>query len=238
MSVISLASPKGGVGKTTTAVTVAGEFAQAGAHVTLIDADPNRPLKRWAERPGKPDNIEVILDDGENTILDNIQRAQERSKIVIIDLEGTANARTLFAVSRSHLVLIPCQGSKLDADEAVVAIKMIREQERTFNRRIEWALMWSKIPVSYTTRNLRAIQEQFEAYRIPLLEEPLFQRDAFVTLFDVGGTIHTLRPDQAPGLPKARANAHALANAVVKRLRRRPAATAVEDMTTEGAANV
>ena len=222
MSVISLASPKGGVGKTTTAVTLAGEFAQAGAQVTLIDADPNRPLKRWSERPGKPDNIEVVLDDDENTIVDNIQRAQERSKIVIVDLEGTANARVLYAVSQSHLVVIPCQGSKLDADEAAVAIKMIRTQERAFERKIEYALLWSKIPVSYTIRNLRAIKEQFEAYKIPLLDVPLYQRDAFVTMFDIGGTIHTLSPDQAPGLPKARDNARALAEAVVRRLRRRP----------------
>lgn len=235
MSVISLASPKGGVGKTTTAVTLAGEFAQAGAHVTLIDADPNRPLERWSGRPGKPDNIEVVLDDDENTILDNIQRARQRSKIVIVDLESTANARVLYAVSQSHLVVIPCQGSKLDADEAAVAIKMIRAQERAFKRKIEYALLWSKIPVSYTTRNLRAIREQFKAHKIPLLSVPLYQRDAFVTMFDIGGTIHTLRPDQAPGLPRARANAHALAEAVVRRLRGQPPA---ETVATESAANV
>lgn len=40
MAVISFVSSKGGVGKTTSAVVLAGEFAVAGRKVALIDADP------------------------------------------------------------------------------------------------------------------------------------------------------------------------------------------------------
>ncbi|WP_306666057.1 ParA family protein, partial [Escherichia fergusonii] len=47
MPVISFVSSKGGVGKTTSAVVLAGEFAAAGRKVCLIDADPNRPLEAW-----------------------------------------------------------------------------------------------------------------------------------------------------------------------------------------------
>jgi Mrp family chromosome partitioning ATPase len=44
MPVIVFASPKGGVGKSTSAVLLATELAQSGAAVTVIDADPNRPV--------------------------------------------------------------------------------------------------------------------------------------------------------------------------------------------------
>ena len=46
--VIAFVSPKGGAGKTTAALTLAGELiAQMDKPVTIIDADPNYPFKRW-----------------------------------------------------------------------------------------------------------------------------------------------------------------------------------------------
>lgn len=50
MPTIAFVSPKGGVGKTTAAVLLATEIAQKGKAVTLIDADPNKPISTWARR--------------------------------------------------------------------------------------------------------------------------------------------------------------------------------------------
>lgn len=50
MPVIVMASPKGGVGKSTCAVLLATEFARMGADVTVLDCDPNKSLTRWAAR--------------------------------------------------------------------------------------------------------------------------------------------------------------------------------------------
>ena len=55
MPTIVFASPKGGAGKSTSAVVLATELAGRGATVAIIDADPNKPVSRWANRPGKPD---------------------------------------------------------------------------------------------------------------------------------------------------------------------------------------
>jgi chromosome partitioning protein len=48
------ASPKGGVGKSTAAVLLATELAGFGAAVTMIDADPNKPLSLWQGDRAKP----------------------------------------------------------------------------------------------------------------------------------------------------------------------------------------
>jgi chromosome partitioning protein len=48
MPTIVFASPKGGVGKSTAAVLLAAELSGFGAGVTMIDADPNKPLSQWA----------------------------------------------------------------------------------------------------------------------------------------------------------------------------------------------
>ena len=54
MPTIVFASPKGGVGKSTSAVLLATELARKGAAVTIIDADPNKPVSDWAKRAGPP----------------------------------------------------------------------------------------------------------------------------------------------------------------------------------------
>ena len=83
MPVVAMVSSKGGAGKTTSALILAGEIASAGRSVIMVDADPNQPLQAWAERPGKPDNIEVVIDESADTIIDTIEDAKSRSDFVL-----------------------------------------------------------------------------------------------------------------------------------------------------------
>src|SRR3569623_457692 len=129
MPTIVFASPKGGVGKSTAAVLLATELAGHGAAVTVIDADPNRPLSQWAARSGKPANLSVVTATTEETIIDTIEQAARETAFVIVDLEGTASMMVGYAMSRADLVIIPAQGSHLDASEAAKAIKLVRAQE-------------------------------------------------------------------------------------------------------------
>jgi chromosome partitioning protein len=62
--IIALVQRKGGVGKTTLAVSVAGELHRRGRNVALIDSDPQQSACLWAE----PGNLnfpvyEVALND-------------------------------------------------------------------------------------------------------------------------------------------------------------------------------
>jgi chromosome partitioning protein len=106
MPVLSFASPKGGVSKSTSATILATQLAAKGASVTIIDADPNRPIARWAGKPGKPKNLNVVADVAEETLIDAIEEASRKSAFVIVDLEGTANMMVAQAMSRSNLVII------------------------------------------------------------------------------------------------------------------------------------
>lgn len=66
---IVFATPKGGAGKSTSAVLLATELAASGAAVTIVDADPNRPVARWGQLPGRPDSLTVIDNVSERTIV-------------------------------------------------------------------------------------------------------------------------------------------------------------------------
>ena len=47
MPIISFANPKGGAGKTTSALILATELAAKGAQVAIIDADPEKKASNY-----------------------------------------------------------------------------------------------------------------------------------------------------------------------------------------------
>lgn len=215
MPTIVFASPKGGVGKSTSAVLLGTELAVRGGTVTLIDADPNKPLSRWAKRPGKPPQLSVIAEVSEDTIIDTIEQAATQSQFVIVDLEGTASMVVGYAMSRADLVLIPTQGSQLDATEAVKAIKLIRGQERAFRRTIPFAILFTRTSPALSPRSLKSIAEEFAANDIPVLATEIHERDAFKAIFAFGGGLENLDPKQVRNLPTATANARAFTGEVI-----------------------
>ena len=224
MPVISFVSPKGGVGKTTSAVLLGGLLADKGAPVTLIDADPNQPVSSWAKLPGRPENLRVIRDVTQDTVIDVIEEEAQRSTFVICDLEGTASLTVSYAVSRSDLVLIPLQGSHLDAAQAARAVKLVRSTEKAIGRSVPFALFFNRVSTAIQPRTFRHIRDEFEAAGLPVLGATLQEREAFRAIFSFGGTVGGLTAAQASNLPAALANVSDFARAVTLRLR--PAAAA------------
>jgi chromosome partitioning protein len=215
MPTIVFASPKGGAGKSTSAVLLATQLAGHGAAVTLIDADPNKPLSRWAELPGKPDNLTVIADVTENSIINTIETNGRKTPFVIVDLEGTASMMVAYAISRADLVVIPVQGSYLDATEAVKATKLVQAQELAFERTIPHRVLFTRTSAAIRTRTFQSIEGQFEAKETPMFETQLNERDAYRALFAFGGTLGGLDPTQVSNIPAAILNAHNFTREVV-----------------------
>lgn len=219
MAVISFVSSKGGVGKTTSAVVLAGELAAAGRKVVLIDADPNKPLAVWSSLRTPPDNLRVVIDDSAETVIDTIDEARSGADFVIVDLEGTATDRAGYAVTRSDLVLIPLQRSFLDANEAAKSIRLVRQMCKVASRDIPYRAFFTRVPPALRERTARDIEQQFSDGAIPTLPVTLIDRAAYRTLFSIGGTLHDLDSDDVSGLESARENARAFAQAIIDTLR-------------------
>ena len=222
MPTILFASSKGGVSKSTSAVVLGTQIALRGASVTMIDADPNHPVATWAKRPGKPDSLAVVSDVSERTIIDEIEAAAEKTAFVIVDVEGTASMTVAYAISRADLVIIPVQGSQLDAAEAAKAIKLIRQQEKAFGRRIPYAVLLTRTSAAIQPRTLRHVRAELEGAQVPIFNTQMHEREAFRAIFSFGGTVEGLRPEQVGGLDGAVKNARAFAAEVVALLRKQP----------------
>jgi len=219
MPTIVFASPKGGVGKSTAAVLLSTELASHGGSVTMIDADPNRPLSQWASRPGKPARLNVIATANEDSIIDTIEKAAVETAFVIVDLEGTASMLAGYAMSRADLVIIPAQGSHLDATEAVRAIKLVRDQEKAFKRTIPFAVLFTRTSAAIRPRTLQSIEAEFLQNKIPMFDIQIHEREAFRAVFSFGGTLADPDPAQVSTLPAARQNARLFASEVIETLK-------------------
>jgi chromosome partitioning protein len=216
---IVFSSPKGGSSKTTSALILATELAGQGATVTVIDADPNRPIIRWSKRPKKPNGLRVIDGVTENTIIDVIDRSARETTFVIVDLEGTASQMAPYAVGRADLVLIPTQGSMLDALEAVKAVKMIQAAEKLVRHAIPSAILITRTSPAIQPRTLKYVQRQFEDAGVTVLSTHIHERDAYKAIFIFGGALSTLDPAEVRNIDTAVANARAYTREVVKLLK-------------------
>ena len=219
MPVIAFANPKGGAGKTTSALLLATELALGGASVTIIDADPEKWISQWGALEGKPEGVAILSDVTEDTVVDRIEEASETAQFVIVDLEGTASLMVASAIGMADLVVIPVQGSSMDARGGAKTVRLIRNQERMARRAIPHAVVLTRTGAAVTSRALRNVADQLRAGGVDVFGTPIVERAAFRDLFDFGGTLADLDPKAVSNLSKARANARAFAGEVIERLK-------------------
>jgi chromosome partitioning protein len=209
MPTIVIASSKGGSGKSTTAALLAMTLAEHGATVTVIDADPNRPLSKWAKHAGKPDSLTVLSEDTESAIIDTIEESARKAQFVIVDLEGTASLMVGLAISRADLVIIPTQGSPLDAAETAKTVRLVKIQEKSLRLKIPAAILFTRTSAAIRPRTLQAIEDEFRKVRLRVLDTQIQERDAYKAIFSYGQSLSGLDPDQVSRLGTAAANAKA-----------------------------
>ena len=213
MQVIVFASSKGGVGKTTSALTLASVLTHHGASTTLIDADPNAPIALWAKR--FPSGISPRL-SVKTAFRTDVAEVIDSAKdpYVIVDLEGSRNEEVSVAIGRADLVLIPMKGNQLDADEAVNVIKVIRKQETIFRRLIPFRVFLSQTSPVIIDKGMRDICSQLLANGIPVLRTAMVERAAFKAPFRLGGSIYDLSVREAKNPAAAVENAEIFAQEI------------------------
>ena len=219
MPVIAFANPKGGAGKTTSALLLASELASRGATVTILDADPEKWISQWGALPGRPANVMIISDVTEDTIVDQIEAAAAEAQFVVIDLEGTASLMVANAIGMSDLVIIPTQGSSMDAKGAAKTIRLIRNQARMARRDIPHAVLLTRTSAAVASRAIRNVRDQLDQAGIPVFDASIVERAAYRDILDYGGLLADLDRAKVSNVDKAVENARVFVAEVVVRLK-------------------
>jgi chromosome partitioning protein len=178
---VSIASFKGGVGKTTTAVHLSAYFQKKGKTV-LVDGDPNRSALAWSERGSFP--FQVINES------DLAARAGEFSNI-IIDTPARPSAEELKTLSaESDLLLIPTKPDALSLD----ALLKIVASLQSFNAQNYKVLLTLVPPRSNAARDAKAMLDEI---KVPYCKTEIHRRAICERAALQGKTVDNLRDGQA-----------------------------------------
>lgn len=109
--IISAIQRKGGACKSTMLQCIAAKMGMDGARVLIIDTDPQASCVEWA---GEQDikNVDTLAHLDEEKMTDIIEKLGSQYDAILIDTAGYDSMMSVYAMTNSHLVLIPSGGSK------------------------------------------------------------------------------------------------------------------------------
>ena len=193
--IITVGQRKGGVGKTTLAISIAAELQRRGKEVALVDADPQRSACQWAE-PGNLQFPVYELALGEQTIrnwVGDIRQVAQRHYYVVLDTAPSERALGA-SIAVSSLVVIPCTPSGLDLEATAGTLEIIDKVRN--HRRGDPPLIL--VPNRVDTRTLEGKQllDELAGFNEPV-SPTIGSRSAFVRAFSAGSTVADMQDGQA-----------------------------------------
>ncbi|MFK7913031.1 MAG: AAA family ATPase, partial [Pseudomonadales bacterium] len=179
MSIITMATTKGGAGKTTVAQMIIGAVGHQGFSVGVVDCDPNGTLSNWL---GECSNLDLdykhVADDTQ--IVAQARKLEAKNDLVVIDTAGFHSQATIFAVGAADLVLIPCQLSNGDVIEAVKTSRVVQSAAEMANREIPARVIYT----DYTpkTNIAKQVRQKIKKSGLTALDTRLHHLVAFKEL--------------------------------------------------------
>jgi chromosome partitioning protein len=129
MHVITIASRKGGSGKSTVTAHMGVLGSGPGTPAVLVDLDPQRSLADWWRQ--RREEFPLLVETEAADLPDILRTArEERVPVVFIDTPPHAEAEIAAAIRVSNVVLIPCRPSAFDLWAAQATLEMAAALER------------------------------------------------------------------------------------------------------------
>lgn len=188
-NICALLSQKGGVGKTTVAMQLAGGLAASGYRVAVADLDPQESALRWAAsataKQPFPATVRALGGSLE-TIAAGVRELARGADMVLLDCPPSIeHPHTLAALELAGLVLIPVVPSPTDlwstrAVEHLVQLAMARRPQ------LRAALLPNRVQRTALASDVLEVLRDFS---LPVLDVALGQRNAYAQSAVAGASV-------------------------------------------------
>lgn len=190
---ITVANQKGGAGKTTLAMQLAGTLGRQGANVLVIDADPQGTAQRWAASADETEPFPAAvagLSAAGGKVHQEVRKYVGNYDFVVIDCPPAVDSPVpQSALMVSDLALVPIVPSPADLWAAKGTQRLI-ENAQDFNEALEARLVLNMLQAQ--TSLGREAEALLEDFGLPRAQASLGLRQAYRQSQLYGATVHEL----------------------------------------------
>ena len=190
--IIGLINQKGGVGKTTIAISLAHALTlkNPSESVILVDADPQQSSLNWSEI--REDDLPfAIIGLAKKTLHRDLSPIIKNYKHVIIDSPPRVSDLARSCIAASDIVVIPCTPSPYDIWASEETVKLVQEAT-IYKENLKYLFVINrKITNTAIGRDVSRILEKME---MNVFKSQISQRVIFAEVAVTGKTIFEIDP--------------------------------------------
>jgi len=187
MKTILIANPKGGSGKTTLSVNIAGFLANQGQRVAMLDLDRQKSASAWIA--ARPDDLPEIV------TLDSTKGEDCLNDWLVIDSPAGLHGKNLaHALRLSHKIIVPISPSLFDLNASRNFLKILAEEKEVRNGRCQIGVVGMRM--NARTRAAVALEGFLTDSCLPILAY-LRETQVYVNAAFEGKSLFDLPPHQA-----------------------------------------
>jgi len=191
--IVAFLNQKGGVGKTTLALHLAGKWAAKGRRVTLIDADPQGSALDWSEQRAQHGGARLfgVMGLARETLHRELPAIAADVDHLIVDGAPRVTGVARSALLAADVVLVPATPSPFDGWASTEMLRLL-DEARVFRPDLVARMVLNRCDTR--TVIAREIGEAMADQEPPVLAARIGQRVIFAKAARTGALVHELDP--------------------------------------------
>ncbi len=143
-NILTVASGKGGCGKTTTITLLAANLAAQGYRVAVVDADRNQSFMSWHEKAYEGPPFGCWSEVDHIRVVDLAGSLAETHDVVLVDTAGFESLTAASAIGMADFVLIPCMADRGSVRETMRTAQQVTSLSKAARRNIPYSCLLAR----------------------------------------------------------------------------------------------
>jgi chromosome partitioning protein len=179
-NILTVASGKGGVSKTSTVMILSVNLTTKGYRVAVIDADRNQSFASWHAQAYEGPEFTCRSEVDHIKVVDVAGELAETHDVVLVDTAGFESLTAASAIGMADFVMIPCMPDRSSVREAMRTAQQVASLSKAARRAIPYSVLLTR----WKPRGLseRAALDNLQEEKLAILDHSLGDLSDFTKL--------------------------------------------------------